>query len=428
MGTFPQIASIAVFAGVFAVIISGRVEKSKAAVFGAALILALRICTLEEAWTQYISFETLGLLLGMMTLTAIVKHTGVFEFIALKLDALTRGRYGLILVAFSAMTALISAFLDNVTTVLLIAPVAIETVRKIKKNPMPLLIAITMSSNIGGTATIIGDPPNVMLGSVLHKSFLDFLVNLGPVVLLVLVVNVLYVRLVFRGHFERGGGPPEALPEVSTEGVIRDRALLVKSLVVLGLTLVAFTLDQTLGVTPALISICAAALLAIISGVDTRKIIAHVEWSELLFFTGLFIIVGALEATGVIPALAKLVVAAGASPLLLTLIVLWASAIFSSLLNNIPMMAAMIPLLGGAINHLGLSATAAAPLWWALSLGACLGGNGTLIGASANVIVGDLSQGTESPLTFRSYTRVAFPGMLISIVVCSIYLWVRYYL
>ncbi len=428
MGTFPQIASIAVFAGVFAVIISGRIDKAKVAVFGAALILALRICTLEEVWTHYISFETLGLLLGMMTLTAIVKRTGVFELIALRLAALTRGRYGLILVAFSAMTALISAFLDNVTTVLLIVPVAIEITRKIKKSPLPLLIAITMASNIGGTATIIGDPPNVMLGSILHKSFLDFLGNLGPVVLLVLVVNTLYIRLVFRGHFEGGAAPREALPDIRTEGVIRDRPLLVKSLVVLGLTLVAFTLDETLGVPPALIAICAAALLAIISGVDTRKIIAQVEWPTLLFFTGLFIIVGALESTGVIAALAKLVVSAHAPPLLLALIVLWTGALFSSILDNIPMVAAMIPLLGGAIGHLGLDAAAAAPLWWALSLGVCLGGNGTLIGASANVIVGGLSRRTETPLTFGSYTRVAYPGMLLSLVICSLYIWVRYYL
>jgi len=435
------IAAIVIFVLSYLFIIAEKIHRTKIALMGGVLLIVFHILTQSEAF-EFIDFNTIGLLTGMMLLIGVLKETGVFSWVAITIAKKSGGNAWKILLWFSVFTAIASALLDNVTTVLLIAPITILIAEMLDISPFPFLIAEILAANIGGTATLIGDPPNILIGSAADLSFLDFLVHLGPISVIVLASTLLLLKILFRKQFTAGSeAMRETIAGMDETRVIKDPALLKRSLIVLGVTVVGFLIHGWLGLKPATIALAGGGALLIWSGTDIEESLGEVEWTTLFFFMGLFVLVGGLEKTGVLEFLASRVLALTSNLTLLCLCILWVSAIASSFLDNIPFVAAMIPLMArisAALfpNAAGMDEAAyhlwqmkqAMPLWWSLALGACLGGNGTLVGASANVVIAGFSEKTKSPLNFRNYFRYGFPLMIMSILLSSGYLLVRYLL
>lgn len=417
--------SIVVFLITYAVIISEKIHRMVVAMAGGLLMILLGFLTQETAIKDDIDFNTLGLLTGMMILVTITRRTGVFEAIAVWSAVLTKGEPLRLLALLSVITAIASALLDNVTTVLLIVPVTLTLTDKLQVNPVPYLISEIIASNIGGTATLIGDPPNIMIGSAVGLSFNDFIFHLAPIAFLVLLVTIGLLLFVYRKDLEVDEESRQALLKLNYKEEIKDWQLLRKSLWVLGLTILGFALHGVLHLESAVIALSGAILLMILSSEEPEDILLHVEWPTIFFFTGLFVLVGGLKATGVIGHLASwsLEITHG-NVMGTSLLVLWVSAIASAFIDNIPFVATMIPMLQemGQLSGLNLE-----PVWWSLALGACLGGNGTLIGASANVIVAGIAEKNGIGLSFRQFMKIAFPLMLVSILLSHIYIYFRYF-
>ncbi|SDE81198.1 ArsB/NhaD family transporter [Sporomusa acidovorans] len=417
--------SVLVFLATYALIISEKIHRMVVATAGGMLMLLLGFLTQETAIKDNIDFNTLGLLIGMMILVAITRRTGVFEAVAIWAARITRGQPLWLLALLAFITALASAFLDNVTTVLLIVPVTLTLTDKLRVNPTPFLIAEIIASNIGGTATLIGDPPNIMIGSAVGLDFNAFLANLTPVILVILLATIALMLLTYRKDLQVDDQNRQAILQLNFKDEIKDWQLLKKSLVVLGITIVGFIFHGMLNLESATIAFTGAVLLMLVSREEPEDVLLHVEWPTIFFFVGLFVLVGGLKATGVIGALAHWTLTVTHGDLLqTTLIILWVSAIASAFIDNIPFVATMIPLIleMGQLSGMNLE-----PIWWSLSLGACLGGNGTLIGASANVIVAGIAEKNGIPLTFNYYLKIAFPLMLVSIIIAHIYLYLRYF-
>ncbi len=433
------IAAIVIFVLSYLFIITEKIHRTKIALMGGVLLIVFHILTQSEAF-EFIDFNTIGLLTGMMLLIGVLKETGIFSWVAITIAKKSGGDAWKILLWFSVFTAIASALLDNVTTVLLIAPITILIAEMLDITPFPFLIAEILAANIGGTSTLIGDPPNILIGSAAGLSFLDFLIHLGPISVIVLAATLLLLKILFRKQLTAGSAAMrETISGMDETKVIKDAALLKRSLIVLSLTVAGFLVHGWLGLKPATIALAGGGALLIWSGTDIEERLGEIEWTTLFFFMGLFVLVGGLEKTGVLEFLAGRVLALTSNLTLLCLCILWVSAIASSFLDNIPFVAAMIPLMArisAALfpNAAGMDEAAyqlwqmkqAMPLWWSLALGACLGGNGTLVGASANVVIAGFSEKTKSPLNFRNYFRYGFPLMLLSIVLSSAYLLVRY--
>lgn len=417
--------SIVVFLITYAVIISEKVHRMVVAMAGGLLMILLGFLTQETAIKDDIDFNTLGLLTGMMILVTITRRTGVFEAIAVWSAVLTKGEPLRLLALLSVITAIASALLDNVTTVLLIVPVTLTLTDKLQVNPVPYLISEIIASNIGGTATLIGDPPNIMIGSAAGLSFNDFIFHLAPIAFLALLVTIGLLLFIYRKDLEVDEESRQALLKLNYKEEIKDWQLLRKSLWVLGLTILGFALHGVLHLESAVIALSGAILLMILSSEEPEDILLHVEWPTIFFFTGLFVLVGGLKATGVIGHLASwsLEITHG-NVMGTSLLVLWVSAIASAFIDNIPFVATMIPMLQemGQLSGLNLE-----PVWWSLALGACLGGNGTLIGASANVIVAGIAEKNGIGLSFRQFMKIAFPLMLVSILLSHVYIYFRYF-
>lgn len=411
------------FVIVYGIIISEKVHRTIIALFGAALLLVLGVLAQNEA-ISYIDFNTIGLLTGMMIIVGITRKSGIFEYMAIKAAHRSGGEPVKILIALSIVTAVASALLDNVTTVLLIVPVTISICQALEINPVPIFIAEIMASNIGGTATLIGDPPNIMIGTAAHYGFMDFVYNLTPIIIVIFIVTVLILKYIYKDQLHTSEENKAKIRAMNPADFIKDSVLLKKSASVIAMVIIGFVLHQYLGLESATIALAGAALLLLITREDPEEILHTVEWSTLFFFIGLFILVGGLEKVGIIEKMAREAVALTNGNLTATtILVLWFSAIASAFIDNIPFVATFIPLIKeiGTISHMSM-----APLWWALSLGACLGGNGTIIGASANVIVSGISQREGHPISFWSFMKVAFPLMLLSIVISTIYMLVFY--
>lgn len=421
-----MILAAVIFIAAYIFIITEKVHRATAALAGASLILILNILPLKEAWVEYIDFNTLLLLIGMMIIVAITKRTGLFQYVAIKAAKLARGRAWLVLITLSAATAVLSAFLDNVTTVLLTIPMAILIADTLGKSPIPFLMAGILSANIGGTATLIGDPPNILVSSAAHFSFMDFIINLTPIAIIIFVVTLLLLLLFFRRHFKVQPEMERKVAAFKERGAIRDPLLMKKSLIVLGLTLIAFTIHHRFNLLPSTIALGGAALLLFISRINPEEIFKEIEWPVLFFFFGLFILVGALEKVGIIESLARVILRATENPAAIVLIILWGSAFGSFILSAVPSVIALIPVVEQIGTQLGLPPLEMNHLWWALALGACLGGNGTLIAASANLIVAGISEKTRTPLTFKNYFKVGMPLTLVSLFIASIYIYFRY--
>lgn len=417
-----QIISIVVFVAVMALVVSEKIHRALAALLGAVVLLVIGIIDFN-AGMESIDFNTLGVLCGMMMFVAIVKESGLFEFVAIKSAKACKGNPWLIMIAFAVITAVFSVFLDNVTTVLLIGPMTIMLCKTLDINPVPFLLVEIMMSNVGGTATLIGDPPNIMIGSEAGLSFAQFIMVNAPIVVVIMVVLLVIFRFMYGRHLSVDEKNRLNIMELSAEDAIIDKALFHKSVVMIVLVAIAFMLHGVFNLETSVIALTAAAVIILISGRDIEVAIEGIEWGTIGFFLGLFMVVGGMEHTGVIEMLGNAIVdATGGNVVLMMIVILWASAILSSILDNIPFVATMIPI----IMVMEASGIDVYPLWWALSLGACLGGNGTLVGASANVVLSGIANKEGYNITFMSFTKVAFPLMLVTVALSTIYLLILF--
>ncbi|ABS34946.1 ArsB/NhaD family transporter [Clostridium botulinum] len=408
-----------IFIIVYALIISEKVNRVVASLGGAAIMLILKLITQEKAFLK-IDFNTIGLLVGMMIIVNITKRTGVFEYIAIKAAKFSKGNPIKILILFSVITAVLSGVLDNVTTVLLIVPVTLVITKTLEIDPIPFLMCEIFASNIGGTATLIGDPPNLMIGSAAGLSFLDFVKNLAPVIIIILTVTLLGIRQLYKNSMKTSEEDKKKIMALDESKAIRDMSLMKKCLTVLFLTLIGFLTHSYLGFESATIAIAGSAILLAISKVEPDEILQETEWGTIFFFIGLFIMTGVLEDVGIMEVLAQKTMSLTKGNLVMTgIFVLWISAIASAFIDNIPFVATMIPLIKAMGTMGGMDIV---PLWWALSLGACLGGNGTMIGASANLVVIGIAEKSGYKISFKDYFKLGFPVMLVSIIICTAYL------
>lgn len=419
------LTAIGIFLLTYGFIIAEKIHRTIIAMIGGALMILLGIVSQDTA-IKSIDFNTLGLLIGMMIIVAITSETGLFRFVAIWAAKKVNGRPVPILIVFSLITALGSSFLDNVTTVLLMVPVTFSISREIGVSPIPFLMSEILMSNIGGTATMIGDPPNIMIGSAVKSlSFIDFITNLTPVILIVMVVVIILLSLIYRKHLHAS---PEAMKRVSglnERDEITDAKLLAKSVSILLLTIIGFFLHQVLGIGTATVALTGAFLLLLITGEKYLEwALSGVEWTTIFFFVGLFVLISGLVETGVIAKLAQLALNLTGGDLTSTsFLVLWMSALASAFVDNIPFVATMIPLIRD-MGKMGMENLE--PLWWSLSLGACLGGNGLLIGASANLVVAGLAGKEGYRISFLKFMKVGLPVMIVSIVISSVYIYLRY--
>lgn len=413
--TSTQIIAIVIFLVTMAAIMTEKLHRTVAAVAGALLLILTGVLSVESGFS-YVDLNTLGVLIGMMLFVAVVKNSGIFEYIAIKAAKIAKGRPWPLMVLFALITAVLSAFLDNVTTVLLIGPMTLAITSMLRINPIPFFMTQIMASNIGGTATLIGDPPNIMIGSAAGLSFTDFITNTGVAVLFVLAATIVCFYFIYGRKLHVEPEAMDSILQLDENKAIKDRSLLIKSVVMILLVVFGFVFHSQLHLESCTIALTAAAVMLLIGRQDVEEIVAGVEWTTILFFTGLFIVVGGLQETGVIQILANGLMT------LTILLILWVSAIVSSFLDNIPFVATLIPLIL-TMQSSGVDVT---PLWWAVSLGACLGGNGTLIGASANVVLSGISNRHGFPITFASYFKVGFPLMLVSVAISTVFLLLRF--
>ena len=417
-----QIIAIVIFAATIITVMTEKVHRAVAAVVGALLLILTGVLTVESGFS-YVDINTIGVLIGMMLFVAIVKNSGIFEYIAIKAAKIAKGRPWPLMVLFALITAVLSAFLDNVTTVLLIGPMTLAITSMLRINPIPFFMTQIMASNIGGTATLIGDPPNIMIGSAAGLSFTDFITNTGVAVLFVLAATIVCFYFIYGRKLHVEPEAMDSILQLDENKAIKDRSLLIKSVVMILLVVFGFVFHSQLHLESCTIALTAAAVMLLIGRQDVEEIVAGVEWTTILFFTGLFIVVGGLQETGVIQILANGLMDLTEGHMTLTiLLILWVSAIVSSFLDNIPFVATLIPLIL-TMQSSGVDVT---PLWWAVSLGACLGGNGTLIGASANVVLSGISNRHGFPITFASYFKVGFPLMLVSVAISTVFLLLRF--
>ncbi|MDF2570158.1 MAG: Citrate transporter [Sporomusa sp.] len=428
MNISQEAIAVGVFLVAYALIISEKIHRTVVALAGAVLVIMLGVLSQEQA-IHHIDFNTLGLLIGMMVIVAITGETGLFRFLAIWAAKAVDGNPLKLMIALAVITALSSALLDNVTTVLLTVPVTLSITKQLNVKPAPYLISQIIASNIGGTATLIGDPPNIMIGSAVKElDFLAFVNNLAGIAMVILVVNVALLALIYHKQLKTTKELSEKVKSLDPGKQIKNIKLLKLCLAVLALTVTLFFFHQQLHLESATVAIFGATLLIILAKKNSDHELEHifhkVEWVALLFFVGLFVLVGGLVETGIISFMAqKAIELTAGNPTTTAMLILWLSAIASAFIDNIPFVATMIPL----IKDMGLmGVTNLEPLWWSLALGACLGGNGTLIGASANVIVAGLAAQEGYPISFTKFMKVGFPLTMLSVLIASGYVYLRY--
>ncbi len=411
-----------VFIIAYALIATERFDRTLIALLAGLSLVAVGILDQDEAFGA-VDWNVIFLLAGMMVIAGALRQTGFFRWLGVRSAQLSHGNPVRLLIALSAVTAVASAFIDNVTTVVLLTPVVLSISRTLGISPVPYLISIILASNIGGTATLIGDPPNILIGSASGLDFLDFMVNLTPVILVIFSAFSLLMVLLFRGQLQVPDDRREAILEAIDEEIITDRGLLIRTLVILGVVIVGFLAHGILGLEVATIALLGATALLLVSGIDVNEALRGVEWVTLFFFVGLFILVEAVVQTGIVSGIANgILEATGGDPGATTMALLWFSAGASAIIDNIPYTATAIPIVDQLIAG-GLPSDA---LWWSLALGACLGGNLTIVGASANVVVANLAERGGHPIRFWLFVRYGAVVTLASMVISSAYVWWRY--
>ena len=433
-GWSPLWVSTVLFVATYAVVVSEKVNRAIVAGLGAGLMITTGVLNQQQA-VAGVDFNTLGLLTGMMVLVAITRRCGVFQYVAIWSAKKVQARPWGILLMFSVVTAVFSAFLDNVTTVLLIAPITLLVTEELKVNPYPYLFAEIFSSNIGGTATLIGDPPNIMIGSAVGLTFNDFLLNLAPIIPLIMLVTLFVIYLIWGRGLSATQEARERIMQFRELDAITDPRLMKQSLSVLALVVVGFIFAHPLHLEPATIAMFGAGLLLLITNLgrdaeeqteDVHGCFGEVEWVTIFFFVGLFIVVAGIEHAGLLNILANWVVDfTGGDMTVTAIMILWVSAVASAVVDNIPFVATMIPVIESMSSTFG-GGDNLNPLWWSLALGACLGGNGSLVGASANLIVAGFAERAGHRIKFLPFMMLAFPLMLVSIVIATAYIYLRY--
>lgn len=429
-----------IFLLAYAVIVSEKIHKTIIAVFGAGLMLVLKILEQHEAFHVEefgIDWNVIFLLISMMVIINLMRPTGVFEYIAIKSAKWGKGEPFRILAIFAVVTAVLSAFLDNVTTVLLIVPVTILIADALEVDALPYLISCALASNIGGTATLIGDPPNIMIASKAQLNFMDFIYHLTPVVIVTMVFYIFAIKLIWGKRLKTKDELKKRIMAMNENEAIKDPVMLTKSLVVLGIVLTGFVLHGMLHFQPATIALFGAGLLLLLSKThEPHHILAEVEWPTIFFFMGLFVIIGGVVKVGLIKWMSIKVLEITQGNLFATsMVVMWFSAFASAFIDNIPYVATMNPLIIDMAKQLWPNLSGVqllqhpdlVPLWWSLALGACLGGNGTAIGASANVIVVGMSEKLGKRISFGKFMLYGMPMMVMTVVISTVYVWLRYY-
>lgn len=418
--------ALLIFLASYGAIISEKIHRTIIAMFGGALMIIFGIFL--EFYDQHsaisaIDFNTIGLLVGMMIIVGISKDTGIFQYIAVKAAKFAKGDPWKILVMFAIITAVFSALLDNVTTVLLMVPMTFVICDNLNIKPMPFLFVEIFMSNVGGCATLIGDPPNILIGSAAGLSFMDFVINLGPIVLVMFILLIPVMKMLYKKQIQTDKDSTDRIMNLNENDSIKNPALLKKSLFALGVVILGFFLHGALHMEAATIAIFGAGLLLLLDNKNPERALQEVEWTTIFFFIGLFVLVGGLEHVGVINwAAEKLLAATGGDLTITAIVVLWVAAFFSAFVDNIPFVATMIPLvqdLGHVFSDLG-------PLWWSLALGACLGGNGTLVGASANLVVAGMSEKAGHKIKFFDFMKIGLVIMVITVAISNVYLLLRY--
>ncbi len=408
-----------------AVIAAEKLHRTNVALLGAAIVVLFVGDFSQEQAIESVDFNTIGLLVGMMVLVYLTQQTGVFDYLAIRAGQLAGGRSFAVTMALAGTTALLSAFLDNLTTILLVAPITFLLADALDIEAVPLLIIEVIASNLGGTATLIGDPPNLIIAGATGLSFNAFIVNLAPIVLITLGVVIPLLYIFFRKRLQVTESARRAVMELNAAASIRDHAELRRSGTVLVLTILAFFAHQALHVEPATVALTGAAVALLITRVDLEQALSGIEWPMIFFFIGLFVMVGALEATGAIAHVADAVKdVTGGDRTAELLGITWVAALGSALVDNIPFTTAMVPV----VKDLQQAAHAGGDdaYWWALALGACFGGNATLIAAAANVAAAGMAEKAGTPIGFITFLRVGLPATLISIALASAYILIRY--
>lgn len=422
MSAFLTAATI--FFGSYAVIVSEKIHRTTVAAFGAVLMILFGVITQEQA-IEGVDFNTIGLLVGMMIIVAISKGSGLFQYIALWFARLAKGEPMRILIYFAIITAVFSALLDNVTTVLLLVPVTFVITNNLKINPLPFLVTEILLSNIGGAATLIGDPPNIIIGSAANLSFMDFAINLGPASLIIGTVTIIIVRFIWRNSLTTTEEDKQKILSFEPKEAIKDYKLLWKSLFTLAITIGLFVAHSALHLEAATVALAGAALILLITMDDPEHCLRDVEWVTIFFFAGLFVLVKGIEEVHLIAMAAEWMLnVTGGDTTSMTLLVLWGSSIASAIVDNIPFVTAMVPLIQD-LSH-SISPEALSTLWWALALGADIGGNGTLVGASANLVVAGMAQKEGYKLGFKDYLKIGPALTLVAMLIATAYIWFRY--
>jgi Na+/H+ antiporter NhaD/arsenite permease-like protein len=434
-GLDPMAVSTAILCITYAVIIWDKLNRAIVALVGAATAILIGALDQNEA-LKGIDWNTIGTLAGMMIIMSIAQRSGVFQYLAIRSAQWTRANPTALLVLLQLITAVISAFLNNVTTVLLMAPVTLAITRELEVPPYPFLFAEVFASNIGGTATLIGDPPNIMIGSLAGLDFNAFVIHLAPVIVLVQAAQLVMTHLIWGRDMRSTPEHRARVMAMDAKAHIVDAVLLKQSVAILLLAILGFVLADQLRLEPATIAMTAAALLMLLDNwqhhnekqtQNVHKTFSDVEWITIFFFIGLFIVVHAVEFSGLLQLIAnKLVAATGGNMANAGYAILWASAFLSALIDNIPFVATMIPLIKSMAPAYG-GLDQIEPLWWCLALGACLGGNGTLIGASANLTIAGIAERNGVAFGFIKFTLYGMPMMLVSIAICHVYVWWRYF-
>jgi Na+/H+ antiporter NhaD/arsenite permease-like protein len=440
MGNTFWIATV-IFILSYAVIVSEKIHKTIVALAGASLMLVLGVLQQHEAFHLEelgVDWNVIFLLISMMVIINIMRPTGVFEYIAIKSAKWGKGKPFRIMAIFAVVTAVLSALLDNVTTVLLISPVTLLIADALEVDPIPYLISCALASNIGGTATLIGDPPNIMIASKAQLSFMDFVYNLTPIILVIMVFYLFAIRLIWGSRLRSRDELRERIMAMNENEAIKDPVMLRKSLFVLAVVLAGFVFHGALHFQPATVALFGASLLLLLSGShEPHRIFAEVEWPTIFFFIGLFIIVGGVVKVGLIKWMSLKVIEVTRGNFFATsMVVMWFSAFASAIVDNIPYVATMNPLIIDMAHQIwpretGLSLLQHAdlmPVWWSLALGACLGGNGSAIGASANVIVVGISEKAGRKISFMKFALYGLPIMVMTVAIATVYIWIRYFL
>ncbi len=414
--------AVVVFVAGLAVIATEKVHRTKIALLGAALVVVTQTIEQEEA-VEAVDFDTIGLLTGMMLIVRLTEPTGAYDYLAIRAGQLAKGRPLGVVVALTGTTAVLSAFLDNLTTILLMVPITFLLADTLDMPPIPLVIMEIIASNIGGTATLIGDPPNILIAGATGLSFSEFALNLAPVALLTLVAVIGSLYLFYRRRLQIDPGDRAKVMALDARRSIEDSDELRRTIPILVLTIVAFFFHGQLGIEPATVALTGATVMLLLSRQSLEEALAGIEWPTLFFFLGLFVMVGALESTGAIDEVAEGVAAVTGGDRTAELLgITWISAVGSAVVDNIPFTAAMIPV----VEQLQSGNGGDDAYWWSLSLGACFGGNATLIAAAANVAASGLAERAGQPISFLQFLRVGVPVTLLSIAIATLYIALRY--